>query len=204
MGAADDIALEVIKRHLIDVETASKTEVVLVQDWLNSIGMQLGEKKSDAVLKSRVKKIEQERVKEGNLLMRAKPEIGYLGLLLNTKLKFDHHLQYTDKYMPKTSLGSAKTLSDMSALKKMYLVMNVSTAALLYPSSRPEHGLKLVVETNYDVERKLLSGKNEDIQGEQPLDNEEATDYVNVVLVDEHKRWKMRRTESLPDVAQLE
>lgn len=100
-GAADDIALEVIKRHLSDVETASNAEVVLVQDWLEAIGLQMAEKKTDVVLKSRIKKVEQERVKEGNLLLQSKPEIGYLGLLLNTKLKFKHDLQYADQHVPK-------------------------------------------------------------------------------------------------------
>ncbi|XP_036323715.1 uncharacterized protein LOC118737371 [Rhagoletis pomonella] len=212
-GAADGIALEVIKRHLSDVETASNAEVVLVQDWLDAIGLQMAEKKTDVVLKSRIKKVEQERVKEGNLLLQTKPEIGYLGLLLNTKLKFKHDLQYADQHLPKKQAAllraNASTVSNVKNLKKMMLVMNVSTAALLYPSNSKrdsalnEKRLKLIVETKYNVERQLLSGKDESKGDKKALKedgDEDISDYVDLVLVDERKRWKMRRTESLPGV----
>lgn len=191
VGAADDIALAVIKRHLTDVASASNAEVVLIQDWLSSIGLQLSENKSNAVLKSRIKKVEQERIKQGNMLVEAKPQIGYLGLLLTTKLKFKHNLQYADKFA---------TLANTNELKKMLLGMNVSTAALLYPSTGPDNKLKLIVETNYSVERRLLSGKSTGTA----LGEEADGDAVDVVSVDERKRWRMRRTESLPEVRELE
>ncbi|XP_050328274.1 uncharacterized protein LOC126758196 [Bactrocera neohumeralis] len=191
VGAADDIALAVIKRHLTDVASASNAEVVLIQDWLSSIGLQLGENKTDAVLKSRIKKVEQERIKQGNMLVEAKPQIGYLGLLLTTKLKFKHNLQYAEKLA---------TLSNTNLLKKMLLGMTVSTAALLYPSTGPDNKLKLIVETNYAVERRLVSSKN----SSTAQDEEAESDGVDVVSLDERKRWRMRRTESLPEVRELE
>uniref|UniRef100_A0A0K8UZG5 Uncharacterized protein n=1 Tax=Bactrocera latifrons TaxID=174628 RepID=A0A0K8UZG5_BACLA len=191
VGAADDIALAVIKRHLTDVASASNAEVVLIEDWLSSIGLQLGENKTDAVLKSRIKKVEQERIKQGNMLVEAKAQIGYLGLLLTTKLKFKHNLQYAEKLA---------TLSNTNLLKKMLLGMAVSTAALLYPSTEPNNKLKLIVETNYAVERRLVSGKHSGTAQDEEADS----DGVDVVSLDERKRWRMRRTEILPEVRELE
>lgn len=87
--------------------------------------------------------------------------------------------------------------------------MNVSTAALLYPSNSKRDSalndkrLKLIVETKYNVERQLLSGKDESKGDKSALKaggDEDISDYVDLVLVDENKRWKMRRTESLPGV----
>ncbi|XP_067616888.1 uncharacterized protein [Eurosta solidaginis] len=208
-GVADDIALEVIERHLSDVETASKAEVVLIQDWLNSYGLKLAERKTDAVLKSRIKKVEQELVKEGNFLVKAKPEIGYLGLLLNTKLKFMQHLQYADKHIPKDRTVVPLKSTNVKGLGKLMLIMNVSTAALLYPSTKrdlalDDKKLKLVVETKYNIERKLVQGENEKegaIGEKLSIDDDHENDFVNLVYVDERKRWKMKRTESLPDLS---
>lgn len=181
VGAADDIALAVIKRHLEGVATTSNVEVVKTQDWLRSIGLQLRENKTHAVLKSRIKKVEQERIKQGNLLVETKPEIGYLWLLLNTKLKFKHHLQYTHKL----------ALANDKGLKKMLLGMNVSTAALLYPSTGPDNKLKLIVETKYDVERGLRSGEHVCTEQTPELsEEEEEDDCADLVSVNERKRWR--------------
>ncbi|XP_028895835.2 uncharacterized protein LOC114803964 [Zeugodacus cucurbitae] len=169
--------------------------MVLIQDWLGSIGLQLGENKTAAVLKSRIKKVEQERIKQANILVEAKPEIGYLGLLLNTKLKFKHHLQYADYLAP---------FSNAQGLKKMLLGLNVSTAALIYPSTGPDNNLKLIVETNYVVERRLLSDKQTDNEEMLQIAGERGGDCLDVVSIDERKHWRMRRAESLPDVSELE
>lgn len=94
VGFADDIAVVVTAKHIDEVECIANEAVLEIRKWLYSVGLELAEHKTEAVLISSRKKIEKASIRVGNEVIQSKEAIKYLGIMLDHRLNFKSHVKY--------------------------------------------------------------------------------------------------------------
>jgi len=73
------------------------TAVSAVKDWLVTVGLQLADHKTEAVLISSRKVVEVAHINLGTVTIASTRSIRYLGVLIDTRLSFREHLEHAGK-----------------------------------------------------------------------------------------------------------
>ena len=88
VGFADDVAIVVVAKLLEEVVQLSNDTIEIVQRWLQSVGLELAEHKTEAVLISSRKKRETITLTIGGHQITSKHAIKYLGVMIDARLSF--------------------------------------------------------------------------------------------------------------------
>uniref|UniRef100_A0ABD2W1D4 Reverse transcriptase domain-containing protein n=1 Tax=Trichogramma kaykai TaxID=54128 RepID=A0ABD2W1D4_9HYME len=93
VGFADDIAITVVAKHLDLVEYYSNETVRLERAALTELGLQTADQKTEVLLVTSRKVTETITVRAGDHYITSAPCIRYLGVHIDTRLRFEEHLR---------------------------------------------------------------------------------------------------------------
>ncbi|KAH8381754.1 hypothetical protein KR200_000661 [Drosophila serrata] len=133
VGFADDVAVVVTAKERTDAEDLANEAIGTIEAWLTSAGLELAAHKTEAVLISSRKAVETAEIRVGGTVIRSQRAIKYLGVLIDTRLSFREHLEYTQK-ASETAGSLTRILLNTRGPKQITrkLLTRVVTSQILY------------------------------------------------------------------------
>ncbi|KAL7725925.1 hypothetical protein ACLKA6_000691 [Drosophila palustris] len=134
---ADDIAVVTTGKKLEDTSARCSSAIDVVISWLSQNGLALAEHKSEAVLMSSRKLVEKAVVRVGYTHIESKPAIKYLGVMLDHRLSFKHHLEYVSARASTVTTALSRMMANTRGPKERSrkLIAGVVTSTILYASA---------------------------------------------------------------------
>jgi hypothetical protein len=134
VGFADDIALVVSAKHKEEIVEICNRTVRHIRQWLASVGLQLAEHKTEAVLITSRKRMESITLEVGAQKIVSQPSIRHLGVMIDSRLSYKTHLITTSDKASRVNAALARILPNTRGArqKRRILLASVVTSTLMY------------------------------------------------------------------------
>ncbi|KAH8304814.1 hypothetical protein KR059_009908 [Drosophila kikkawai] len=106
----------------------------MMMSWLKDNGLSLAEHKTEAVLISSRKTVEKVNFRVGSTNVESSPAIKYLGVMIDHRLNFKSHLEYTAAKASKATAAISRMMANTRGPKQhsRRLIATVVTSTILY------------------------------------------------------------------------
>ena len=124
-----------VAKHVHEVESATDEAVKRIKQWLESAGLELAAHKTlTAVLITSRKTVEYANFRVGNQTIRSKESLKYLGVMLDNRLRFKTHVEYSSKKASLMQAALSRMLPNIggSGYARRMLLFRVVSSVLLY------------------------------------------------------------------------
>lgn len=134
IGFADDIALVIVAKYIHELEALANEAIALIRQWLEEARLKLAEHKTEVVLISSRKKIEYMQIQVGDQTIVSKDAVKYLGVMIDNRLKFKTHVEYSSKKAAQIQTALTRMLPNIGGpgYDRRILLSRVTSSVLLY------------------------------------------------------------------------
>lgn len=134
VGFADDAALIVVAKHREEVVQICNWSIKVIHEWLNNMGLQLAEQKTEVILITSRKQMEDIAIEVGGQQIISKPYINYLGVIIDARLSFRIHLDTVSEKARRVNGALSRLMPNVggASQKRRLLLGNVITSILMY------------------------------------------------------------------------
>lgn len=134
IGFADDIVVTISARYLDEVELLANETMEIINSWMKNAGLELAEHKTEVVLVTGRRKLQNISIKVGKCEVRSKPNLKYLGVFIDTRLNFKAHIDYICHKASNIRAAIERMMPNVGGPKqyKRRIVSTVVSSVILY------------------------------------------------------------------------
>ncbi|CAB0042906.1 unnamed protein product [Trichogramma brassicae] len=151
VGFADDIAVVAVAGTTYEVEDLLNCAIVRIRGALWGLGLETVDHKTEALLISRKRRWETVTIEVVDCFIASSPCIRYLGLQLNARLTFNHHLRAASEKASRVAGALSQIMPTIggprSSRRRLYTPTSSTRSSSTVPPSgaaEPEHRLACI------------------------------------------------------------
>ena len=131
---ADDAGLIITGKDLEEIRRILGDCYEKVEPWMKSVGLELADYKTEAVMFTSRKKVETTTLDVGQCTITAQPNVRYLGMMLDVRLNFKAHVQYDAAKAARVANALARLMPNIGGPRQPWrkLLASVATSILTY------------------------------------------------------------------------
>ncbi|GBO99933.1 Retrovirus-related Pol polyprotein from type-1 retrotransposable element R1 [Eumeta japonica] len=131
---ADDVAVIIVAKHLDEINLAFDKAFERINQWMETVNLQLAKYKTKAVLITSRKKAETIKLQVGEQEITSQPYIRYLGVMIDARLDFKQQVEHVSTKASAVRASQARLMPNVGKPKqsKRLLLSSVVTSVLTY------------------------------------------------------------------------
>lgn len=134
LAYADDLAIVIVGKNANEVESKANEAMEIISAWMRRKNLQIAPEKSELMILSGRKKCRPLNIELEGTRLKERPQIKYLGVILDRSLKFGPHLEHVCEKAAKTTKALTKILPRIGGAgeSKRRVLQTAAESIILY------------------------------------------------------------------------